>query len=108
VNSTYGLSFLIVLAILGFTIISILKVIKEDSKLPATTNRQLNFIADIIRFVFYTLSLVFVGPFVFENSEKTFLLISFWLFAFALIFFIIRKIIKWRYYLLDDVGKNKL
>ena len=65
ISDAEGKSFLIVLAILGFLILSILKVIKEDSLLPAETKKQFNFFADILRTVFYTLSLVFVAPFVF-------------------------------------------
>lgn len=65
VGDARGKSFLITLAILGFIIISIEKVIKEDSELPAISNKQFNFFSDILTLAFYIISLVFVGPFVF-------------------------------------------
>ena len=64
----------------------------------------MNFITDIFRTIFYTLTLVFVGPYVNDNND-TLLTVSFYTFVAALGLFIIRKSIKWVYYLFDKQGK---
>jgi hypothetical protein len=89
---------------MGVFILAILKVVKQDNKIAPTTKKTLNFIVDIVRTILYVLSLVFVQPFVYDNSEAL-LMVSFWIFAIAIALFLGRKVAKWAYYLFDKKGK---
>jgi hypothetical protein len=79
-------------------------VVKHDNKVSPSAKKILNFIVDILRTVLYVLSLVFVQPFVYDNSE-TFLTASFWIFVIATVLFFGRKVVKWAYFLVDKKGK---
>jgi hypothetical protein len=89
---------------LGVCILTILKTIKEDNKITPTTKRLYNFLIDIARTDFYTLSLVFIQPFVFENNNDL-LYFAFWFYVVAALFFVIRKVLKWKYYMFSKEGK---
>lgn len=78
--------------------------VKHDNKVSPSAKKILNFIVDILRTVLYVLSLVFVQPFVYDNSE-TFLTASFWIFVIATVLFFGRKVVKWAYFLVDKKGK---
>ncbi len=100
-------AFLITLIILGVTVLTLLKIVKEDSKITAKTKKAFNFIVDILRTIFYILSLIFVQPFVFDNGN-TVLFFSFWTFVVATLLFLVRKIMKWAYFLFDKKGRQIL
>lgn len=95
---------MITLIILGVTVLTLLKIVKEDSKITAKTKKAFNFIVDILRTIFYILSLIFVQPFVFDNGN-TVLFFSFWTFVVATLLFLVRKIMKWAYFLFDKKGR---
>ena len=84
--------------------LTLLKIVKEDNKITAESKRTFNCWVDVLRTAFYVSSLVFVRPFVFENGN-TVLFVSFWTFAVATFLFVVRKVMKWSYFLFDDKGK---
>lgn len=84
--------------------LTLLKIVKEDNRITAESKRTFNCWVDILRTAFYTLSLIFVQPFVFDNGS-TVLFFSFWTFAVATFLFVVRKVMKWAYFLFDSKGK---
>ena len=99
-------AFIVVLVLLGVSIVAILREVKEDNKIQPATKKGFNFISDILRTAFYTTALFFIEPFVFDARSDFLLYIAFWVFTIALVFFGLRKFLKWYYYLGE--GKNIL
>jgi hypothetical protein len=92
---------------LGVADMAILKTVKEENKISPAAKKCSNFIVDIVRATLYTVSLIFVQPFIYDN-ESGLLIVSFWTFVIAIALFIARKILKWKYFLFDEKGKKEL
>lgn len=64
-------------------------------------------VVDIGRSCIYITFIVFVYPFVFDNNNWA-LTLSFFFIAVAILLFILRKILKWRFFMFDENGMQIL
>lgn len=67
----------------------------------------MNVYVDVGRSIIYILFIVFIYPFVFDNNNWS-LTISFACIVMATLLFMVRKVLKWRFFLFDENGKKIL
>jgi hypothetical protein len=99
-------SILIFLIIIGGMSLVIIHEIRENTKMLARTKRGFDCLNDILRTIFYILALVLIGPYIFSKENDDILFTSFWLFLISVVLFAVRKIIKWHYFLGNEIGKK--
>jgi ABC-type iron transport system FetAB permease component len=67
----------------------------------------MNVFVDGVRTIIYVIFIVFVYPFVFDNNNWS-LTVSFGSIILAALLFVVRKILKWRFFMFDENGKTIL
>jgi len=95
---------LVVLIVLGIITYITYKLFIGDKILTPKSRKVLNFVLDTMTIAFHAVFLSYVKGFVYE-SNKTDLLVAFWLILIALCLFILRCLLKW-YYFCFGAGKN--